>query len=211
MGPRPSCSQTVRSHMQDVPLFSWRRARRWSKLSGEAHHTSTRVVFSAVLSNAVGRVTWNIEHLCAWLKFHKHQASLLNKRIPLHLRCKLFSSVVSPSALYSLSTTPLTETQLERLDATQRRMLRKMVGWVRFDGESWEEVGHRMKARLAAAMEKSQVQSWSNLRNSQKDKMTQRLRHGDGPSLACLAHAWMPESTRPRGRPRQRWSDHSVH
>jgi len=155
----------------------------------------------------------NLEHRtsCAWLKFHKHQASLLNKRIPLHLRCKLFSSVVSPSALYSLSTTPLTETQLEKLDATQRRMLRKMVGWVRFDGESWEEVGHRMKARLAAAMEKSQVQPWSHFRNLQRDEMIQRLRSGNGPSLACLAHAWMPGSIRPRGRPRQRWSDHSVH
>ena len=96
----------------------------------------------------------NLEHrvACAWMKFHEHRSTLPNKHICLDLRMKLFSYVVAPTALYSLLSTPLTNGQLSKLDAVQRRMLRKMVGWVRIEGEDWSETGHRMKLRLDAAM-----------------------------------------------------------
>ncbi len=68
------------------------------------------------------------------------------------LRLRLFDTVVTPTAIYSLSTTPLTTIQLAKLDAVQRKMLRRIIGWIRFDDEEWETTGQRMKARLDAAL-----------------------------------------------------------
>ena len=87
----------------------------------------------------------NLEHRlsCAWMKFHHLAATLVNRNIPVRLRLRLFDTVVTPVALYSLSTTPLTATQLEKHDVTQRKMLRKIVGWVRSTDETWAETGHR--------------------------------------------------------------------
>ena len=65
----------------------------------------------------------------------------MNRKIPIHLRLKLFHTVITPAVCYSLATTPLTTAQLSKLDAVRRKMLRKMVGWVRFDDESWETTG----------------------------------------------------------------------
>jgi len=67
----------------------------------------------------------NLEHRLSlsWFKFHNLHKVLTNQKVPVHLRLKLFDSVVSPTAVYSLGTTPLTSAQLERLDATQQRML----------------------------------------------------------------------------------------
>ena len=78
----------------------------------------------------------NLDHRlqCAWMRFHDLQQVLTNRKIPVHLKLQLFDSVVSPTVLYGLYTTPLTATQLDRLDAVQRKMLRRIVGWVR-DGD----------------------------------------------------------------------------
>jgi hypothetical protein len=43
-----------------------------------------------------GRVT------AAWGKWHQHKKTLVNQKIPLKLRLKLFSAVVCPAATYSL-------------------------------------------------------------------------------------------------------------
>ena len=151
----------------------------------------------------------NLDHRtsCAWLKFHEQRATLVNKHIPIHLRLKLFVSVVTPSALYSLSSTPLTATQLGKLGATQRRMIRKMIGWRRVAEEDWAETGHRMKERLAASMARCPVQACSVTRNHQRQRLMTRLDTGIAPQLTILSQEWVPPTTRPRARPRQRWTD----
>lgn len=67
----------------------------------------------------------NLAHrfTCAWFKYHSLQPTLENKRIPIRLRLKLFDAVISPTVLYSLPTTPLTSSHLEKLDALQRKMM----------------------------------------------------------------------------------------
>eukprot|EP00959_Pyramimonas_sp_CCMP1952_P217036 4539173-Pyramimonas_sp.AAC.1 len=73
----------------------------------------------------------NLEHRmkCAWLKYHQFSDTLQNRNIPIKLRLRLFGSVATPSVLYSLTTTPLTQKDLDKLDALQRKMLRRIVGW----------------------------------------------------------------------------------
>ena len=151
------------------------------------------------------------------MKFHKLAPTLLNRKIPIPLRLKLFHSVVNLAVCYSLSTTPLTSEHIGKLDAVQRKMLRKIVGWVRFDDENWETTGHRMKARLEAALQRHPVQEWSQVRQLARNRLLRTVDSGSAPLVAQLAANWAPAQThdqllrhvprRRRGRPRQRWTD----
>ena len=90
---------------------------------------------------------------CGWMKYSQLRQTLQNKNIPIRLRFKLFDATVTPTVLYSLSSTPLTSGQVGRLDACQRKMMRKIVGWTRLNDEDWSVTGSRMKAKLEAAMQ----------------------------------------------------------
>ena len=129
-----------------------------------------------------------------------------NRNIAVSLRFRLFDAVVSPCALYSLSTTPLTVQQLGKLDVVQRTMLRRVVGWVRVDGESWEITGSRMKRRLEAALTQHPIKDWSSKRNEHRDVLKHKVISGSLSVLCSLSFRWRP-TVRRRGRPHQRWTD----
>ena len=148
------------------------------------------------------------------MRFHDLHQVLTNRNFPVHLRLQLFDSVVSPTALYGLSTTPLTATQLDKLDAVQRKMLRRIVGWVREEDEDWATTGHRMKQRLDAALVQRPVPQWSHARSKQRNRIIQKLVSDRAPKIACLVYRWFTEPVlrtseayRRRGRPRCRWTD----
>jgi len=154
---------------------------------------------------------------CAWFKFHSLQQTLTNKNVPISLRLKLFNATVTPTVLYSLATTPLTEMQLDKLDITQRKMLRRMVGWVISDDDTWEDAGRRMKARLEGALMRYPILDWSLQRNRNRERIMTRVAEDLCPELVSAAIAWQPAEMpitevdvmphRDRGRPRQRWDD----
>eukprot|EP00929_Paragymnodinium_shiwhaense_P046346 TRINITY_DN23593_c0_g1_i6.p1 TRINITY_DN23593_c0_g1~~TRINITY_DN23593_c0_g1_i6.p1 ORF type:complete len:196 (+),score=11.73 TRINITY_DN23593_c0_g1_i6:290-877(+) len=180
--------------------------------SGSSHKYLGKVL-PGDLSNR-GQRNFNHRLSCAWLRFHQLQTALLNRKIPVHLRIKLFDSVVSPTVLYSLSTTPLTQTQLAKLDAVQRKMLRRIVGWVREDDEAWNATGSRMKKRLQAALQRQPVAVWSEARDRQTLRLLRRAMAEEAPSIACRAFHWPLRPTLPRcvayrrpGRPCCRWTD----
>ena len=104
-----------------------------------------------------------VEHRlgCAWMKYNTLKDSLENRHINIRLRFRLFDAVVTAAAVYSLETCPLTSTLLSRVDATQRKMLRRMVGWSHLQGDSWAERGRLMKARLSRCLVLRPVESWS--------------------------------------------------
>ena len=146
---------------------------------------------------------------CAWCKFRSLEKTLTDKRVNIKLRLRLFSSAVTPSLVYSLDTTPLTNTQLQRFDVVQNKMLRKMVGWLVLGDEAWDVIGHRMKMRLEAALLCHPVRPWSEEINTSKQKLLSRLNGGSMPHICQLALAWMPGccAGRARGRPRTRCFD----
>ena len=147
---------------------------------------------------------------CAWMKYHHFKATLLNKRIPLHLRLRLFDSTVSPSALYGLGSTLLTASQLRKLDSTQHRMMRRIVGWIRFDDESWEETGRRMKMRLQQAMQKVHIPEWSTTRFNLRRNLIGKINEGRAPIILQRVYDWHLSpglGQRRIGKPLQRWRD----
>ena len=134
------------------------------------------------------------------------------------LRLKLLDSVVTPAVLYSLSTTPLTASQRERLDCTQRKMLRKIVGTRRRGDEDGAETGRRTRQCLEAALARYPMQSWSARTADRQQTLLSSLNFGSLATVACQAFGWKPQSPdsavlngvtghRMRGRPRVRWHD----
>ena len=97
-----------------------------------------------------------------WAKFHKHGHVLTNKHVALKLRLKFFDSVLSPTVLFGLATLPLSKSQLQRLDVTQRKMLRTIVGWVAVDSTDWKTTMQRMNEKLDAALRLYPISLWSD-------------------------------------------------
>ena len=79
-----------------------------------------------------GEVECQHRFQAAWFNFHKHQKVLLNRHVPMKLRLKLFDAIVSPCALFGMSVLPVYQKMMDKFDITRRKMLRKMVGWVRY-------------------------------------------------------------------------------
>ena len=80
----------------------------------------------------------------AWIAFVKHKKVILNKHVSLQKRLQYFDMCVSPAILFGLTTLPITRSRLRDLDILQRKMMRRIVGWRRIDGEDWEDTTRRM-------------------------------------------------------------------
>lgn len=125
----------------------------------------------------------------AWHAFHKHRRWLLNRNIQIQLRLRLFSSAVTPSALFTTSVLSLTRAQLNRLGFVQRKMLRYIVRWVRINGEDWEIAMHRM-----LHISHSDTVNWVEMDS-----------RWHPPDVADVVLQQQPK--RSVGRPRARWDD----
>ena len=139
---------------------------------------------------------------------------MTNKHIGIGLRLRLFESTVTPTVMYSLDSSPLSSALMEQLDRTQRRMLRRMVGWVYKSDKTFEERGHRMKERLARAMSIFPVKSWSEQVRARKTSLMNSMH--ELPQTKQQAFSWDPPSCahlnnghakRARGRPCMRWHE----
>ena len=149
---------------------------------------------------------------CAWAKFRDLEKTLTNHHVGIRLRLRLFDAVVSPTVLYGLETAPLTSALLTRLDTTQRCMLRRMLGWVCFDEDTYEERGRRMKLRLQRALALHPVKEWSAQWAQRKQKLKDNMTLA--PPWTRASYEWSPQTCgthnnhipyRKAGRPRTQW------
>jgi len=163
-----------------------------------------------------GEVELNHRIAQAWGKFHQHREALLNRNVPVWLRLKLFDATVSPTILYGMAVLPLTVSQLQRLDAVQRRMLRNIAGWVRIDEEPWEDTMRRMRHRLETALGQHHVQTWAGRVCRRRWEhawhvahrpMSWPLRSTKWDPIACRDPAAHTIPGRGPGRPITRWDD----
>ena len=84
----------------------------------------------------------------AWASFHKHKKVILNRHVSVAKRFRFFDICVTPSILYALVSLPLTRGHVGELDVLQRKMLRRIIGWRRVEGEAWDVTMHRMQDRM---------------------------------------------------------------
>ncbi len=135
----------------------------------------------------------------AWHKFQKHREALVDQNISIRSRLRLFQSVVAPSMLFGLAACALTAQQMSSLDAIQNRMLRIIVGWVRFDGEGWDVTMRRMAERVAVPIE-----AWSVQLLRRQFRLAARVA-SDPSGWSPKVSMWRPAEThmtrRKQGRP----------
>ena len=108
------------------------------------------------------RATVDVKHriYIAWMKFHQHKETLLNRHVSLKLRLKFFDSIISPAILFGLTTVPLSAAQLSKLDIVRRRMLRSIVGWDPVVNGDWHDAMSRMNQKLQNAYRIYPTTSW---------------------------------------------------
>ena len=154
---------------------------------------------------------------CAWGKFSQFRRALIDKHVDLRLRLRLFDAVVTPTAMYGLSVAPLTVADKNYLAATQRKMLRRIVGYKKAPDDTWADMYRQIRTKLQNALQCKPIRDW----NEQLQLQKQRL-HGDTSGLTrnpltCRASSWNPSdirdedsTSRPargRGRPRTSWNN----
>ena len=154
---------------------------------------------------------------CAWSKLHLFRKVLSNKHVNVCLRLRFFDAVVTPSAVYGLSTAPLTAAALERLAVAQRKMFRLMVGYVKAPEDLWADMNRRLSAKIGRALERFPVRLWKQELANNKQKLTTKITSGYAPDLVRKIHAWNPSSIvdeklsvrprRRRGRPPVAWNN----
>ena len=148
---------------------------------------------------------------CAWLSYGKHADVLLDQHVHIRQRMNFFQAVVTPTVLYGLSAAALTAQQLEKLDATQRQMLRNMVGWKRVPLEDWSDTMRRMRRKVDTALMAHPVKDWSeqHLRSQFRFACRVASRGGDWPARLSRWHPGesVAGAYRSRGRPPLRWDD----
>ena len=130
-----------------------------------------------------------------------------NRHITISLRLKLFQSMVSSAALFGLHVLPLSQKTLSRVNATEKRMLRSIVGWVRRPDDDYKALMSRMKQRVERALRTYPTKTWCQAVFRAQWSFAQ---HTQNSKCAWPRRAlnWAPQGRRRVGRPRLRWEDH---
>ena len=64
--------------------------------------------------------------------------------------------------LFALAAFPISKPHLRQMDITQRKMLRRIIGWKREAGEDWHATMTRMQHKMNAAKDLYEWQAWSD-------------------------------------------------
>ena len=86
-------------------------------------------------------------------------------------------------------------------------MLRRIVGFSKHPGESWEEAGRRCKRKVRVAMQVFPVSDWLVVMDRSTWRLVARLATSDSQEWPTQVLRWRPAGSRRRGRPRRRWTD----
>ena len=138
---------------------------------------------------------------------------MTNRNIDIRLWLRLVDSVITPTVLYGLTASLLTQYDFEQLGVAQRKMLRMIVGWSKLPDDDWADVYRRLKAKIHKATHKHEVRDW--VEELSRRKLDLRHHLGKRKFLTQRAAKWEPTKVtdehlldtprRNRGRPRARW------
>ena len=108
------------------------------------------------------------------------KAELTDKGVPVHLRLKLFDSVVTPTVLYGSSSWVMTGTREAELRTTQMKMLRTVIGVKRKvlnTGilEEWVNWIKRATNIARELMERHGVTDWVDAQIGRTQKWAEKL------------------------------------
>ena len=135
-----------------------------------------------------------------WSAFCKPDNIMRDKNVPMRLKRKVFNECILPVMTYGCETWSLSNTQLEKLVTTQRKMERIMIGVTLKDRKSTEWI--RKQSGLTDIIR--------SIRESKHRWAGHVARRRDN-RLTIRITEWIPHGNkRPRGRPRTRWCDDLI-
>ena len=152
----------------------------------------------------------------AWAKFAVYREELTSRSYSLPQRLKLFTATVQPTMLYGCSCWTLTHARSQKIQSTQRRMLRSVLGVRRRplldecgakSVESWIDWVQRATREVENTMLEFKVPEWVEETWRRKFRWAGHVaRRFDGRWTKEILR-YIPIGKRAQGRPRIRWSD----
>ena len=185
------------------------------KLTFDDHHT-------AEIDNRIAT---------AWRKFNALRDELTNKRYPLNARVRLFNTTITPTVLYGSTSWTTTKTTTTKLQRTQRRMLRLIVGTPRRryttsthscdhhdtindpTAEPWPTYIKRATRIAERQLHNLNFECWITTYWRRKWKWAARVATQDHSRWSRRSIHWQPQYTdrrytiRRQARPYTRWDD----
>ena len=135
-----------------------------------------------------------------WSAFCKLDNIMRDKNVPMRLKRKVFNECILPVMTYGCETWSLSNTQLEKLVTTQRKMERIMIGVTLKDRKSTEWIRKQSGLTDIIRSIRESKHRWAgHVARRRDNRWTIRITE------------WIPHGNkRPRGRPRTRWCDDLI-
>jgi hypothetical protein len=183
---------------------------------------SIEVLEAGASAMYLGRsLTWKDTHYTelahrlkkGWAKFGTYRQELTDRAIPLHLRMKLFHSVVTPTILYGCCSWVMNTSREAALRTTQMKMLRVLLGRKRKvdndtgEIESWVEWVQQATFEVRETMRKYEIPDWILEQRQRVRLWNQRVTETTDHRWTNILLHWCPSGRRSRGHPLKRWQD----
>jgi hypothetical protein len=180
-------------------MFNEFCSKRPVEIEGETIKEVDKFVYLGQEINAKGDFNGEISRRIqlSWAAFNKFR-NLFISRLPLCLKKKLFNQCILPVMTYGCQTWVLTKAQLRRLQVTQRKMERLMLGVTLLD-----------KIRNSSIRKKTKITDVAVYCKALKWDFAWKVANSDEKWAADILN-WKPDGKRGRGRPRPRWEDEIV-
>ena len=90
----------------------------------------------------------------------------------------------------------MTTNQIESIDILQRKMIRRIVGWTRYENEDWADTMRRMRSEMEHALNLYPMEDWRTQLLRRQFRLICRFgQQGDGWPLRLTT--WYPPNTYP--------------
>ncbi|VDP28245.1 unnamed protein product [Heligmosomoides polygyrus] len=151
---------------------------------------------SAIASDGGLMVEVNSHVSAAWSKWRSLTGVLCDRKIPEHLKSKIYRAVVRPVAMYGAECWPATKEVETRLSVMETKMLRWTAGVTRMDRIRNDAIRQKFGvAPIADKMREARLRWYVHVLRGKED------------SVRKIGLELEVSGKRPRGRPKQRWSD----
>ncbi|VDP06475.1 unnamed protein product [Heligmosomoides polygyrus] len=158
--------------------------------------TSFKYLGSTVTSDGSLKLEVNARVSVAWSKWRSLTGVLCDRKIPEHLKSKVYRTVVRPVATYGAECWPVTKEVESCLSVVEAKMLRWTAGFTRLDRVRNDTIRQRFGVATIA----------DKLREARLRWCGHVLRANDDTVCKIDLNLEVPRK-RPRGRPKQHWLD----
>ena len=132
---------------------------------------------------------------------------MCSRTYPMRQRLALFEQVVTATLLYGSASWTMTTARSQLLRSVQRSMLRRVVGIIRQDGETYVEWIQRSTHVAEHHYCRSGGESWVVQHRRRCWKWARHIARATDARWASRLLYWHPRGSRRQGRPVKRWTD----